>query len=64
MRGDYCIVIKPLTQRVFVCFYLQEEELYTKDKRLDSLKERNLADGDQLDLVLIVLLYLQTSFYV
>lgn len=31
----------------------QEDELYNKDKRLDSLKERNLADGNQLDLVRI-----------
>jgi hypothetical protein len=30
---------------------LQEEELLTKDRRLESLRDRNFADGEQLELV-------------
>lgn len=37
---------------VHICMlFYQEEELLTKDKRLENLRERNLADGDQLELV-------------
>ena len=41
----------PISYDITIIIIQQEEELVAKDKRLDSLRERNLADGDQLDLV-------------
>lgn len=41
---------------------MKEEELLTKDKRLESLRDRNIADSEQLELVLIMSVFPETSY--